>query len=167
MLLYLMRHAHAEVGQGVDELSRPLSTGGQAYVRRLLPLLRALGVRPEQIVSSPYQRALQTARLLADGLGYSQEILKDVALSPTASTIGIQALLIAFAKCQQVLFVGHVPSMPTWIGELCGSSAFRIAFPAGAICCVELPEPHRWSGTLRWLITHVEAEPRGGVALEG
>ncbi|MCS7176675.1 MAG: phosphohistidine phosphatase SixA [Candidatus Kapabacteria bacterium] len=158
MLVYLMRHARAEVGQGVDDLSRPLSPEGRAYVRRLLPRLRALGVRPEQIVSSPYQRALQTARLVADGLGYSQEILKDEALSPMGSTAGVQALLIAFAECQQVLFVGHAPSMPAWIGELCGSSAFRIAFPAGAICCIELPEPRRWSGTLRWLITHVEAE---------
>jgi phosphohistidine phosphatase len=154
MLLYLMRHAQAEAASttaGGDAL-RGLSAEGIAYLQRLLPLLRLVGMMPEWIVSSPYRRAMQTAQLLAEGLGYQRDIVTDAALTPAGSTVGVQALLTAFAKSEQLLLVGHAPSMPQWIGELCGAPQFRLAFPAGAICCVELPDPHRWSGILRWLI---------------
>jgi phosphohistidine phosphatase len=151
MLLYLMRHAQAEAaGQGGDA-ARELTPEGREYVRRLLPILQLLRVRPEWIVSSPYRRALQTAQLVAEGLGYEREIVTDVSLSPAGSTVGVQALLVAFAECEQLFFVGHAPSMPTWIGELCQAPQLRFAFPAGAVCCIELPDPRRWSGILRWL----------------
>lgn len=150
MLLYLMRHAHAE--SGGEDLQRPLSSEGREYLRRLLPLLRILRVEPEWIVSSPYARAVQTAQFLAEGLGYRREILTDTALTPAGSTVGIQALLLAFAQSRQLLLVGHAPSIVTWLCELCGAPQARLNFPAGAVGCVEISEPRRWRGVLLWLI---------------
>jgi phosphohistidine phosphatase len=150
MLLYLMRHAHAE--SGGEDLQRPLSAAGREHIQRLLPLLRLLQVEPDWILSSPYQRAFQTAQLVAEGLGYSREIIVDSALTPAGSTIGVQAVVLAFAQSQQLLLVGHAPSISNWLGELCGARQFRFRFPAGAIGCIELPDPRRWAGTLCWLI---------------
>ncbi|MCS6966313.1 MAG: histidine phosphatase family protein [Candidatus Kapabacteria bacterium] len=161
MLLCFMRHAHAEAGTGIGDPVRQLSPQGRAQLQQLLPLVRALQVRPDWIISSPYQRALQTAQIVAEGLGYTRDIISDISLSPTGSTVGLQALLIAFVRCEQLLLVGHAPSMPTWIRELCGASQFRLSFSPGAICCVELPEPQRWNGTLRWLVS---LEPEHGVS---
>lgn len=153
MLLYLMRHAAAEPGTPDSDLLRQLSPEGRQYVQRLLALFSLLHVQPEWIISSPYQRAVETAQLLAAGLGYQGEILTDAALSPAGSTMGVQALLVAFQQCEQLLLVGHAPSMPTWIAELCEAPQMRFEFPAGAICCIMMPEPRQWKGRLRWLIS--------------
>ncbi len=150
MLLYLMRHAPSESGS--NDMERPLSTEGREYVQRLIPVLRLLQVEPEWILSSPYRRALQTAQLVAEGLGYRREIVTDGALTPAGSTLEVQALIYAFAQCQQLLLVGHAPSIVNWLGELCGTPKLRVRFSAGTIGCVELPDPRRWSGTLCWLI---------------
>ncbi len=153
MLLYFMRHALAEMGATGDDFLRGLSPEGRQSVQWLLPLLRSLRVQPEWIISSPYRRAVETARLVAEGLGYQRDIISDAALSPAGSVIGVQALLVAFSQCDQLLLVGHAPSMPTWIGELCGAPGFRFEFPAGAICCIKVPDPRQWRGTLCWLVS--------------
>ncbi len=155
MLLYLMRHALAEPGTPETDLLRQLSPEGRQYVQHLLRLLPMFQVRPEWILSSPYRRAVETAQLIAEGLGYQGDILTDAALSPSGSTVGVQALLVAFRECEQLLLVGHAPSMPAWIAELCGAPQLRFEFPAGAICCVVVPEPRQWRGRLRWLINGI------------
>lgn len=71
MLLYLIRHGHADWTQDED---RPLSARGHlgaALVARLLA-----GEKIDAIFSSPYQRAIQTVEPLATAL--SLDVFEDV-----------------------------------------------------------------------------------------
>ncbi len=150
MLLYLMRHAAAEAAVSGGDANRSLSPLGREQLQRLIPLLLALGLRPEWIVASPYRRAMETAQLLAAGIGYSGEILSDTSLLPTSTPTAVQSLVLAFAQASQLLLVGHAPNVVTWVNQLCATGSLRIAFPSGAICCMELDDPRRWAGRLCW-----------------
>ncbi len=68
--LYVLRHAHAgdpAAWHGPDD-ARPLSARGENQVARVAAFLRRTGVRPELILTSPKQRATQTAAPVAFAL---------------------------------------------------------------------------------------------------
>jgi len=167
MLLYLMRHAAAESTTLGGDANRPLSPTGREQLQRLIPLLLALGLRPEWIVASPYRRAMETAQLLAAGIGYSGEILSDTSLLPTSTPTAAQSLVLAFAQASQLLLIGHAPNVVTWVTQLCATATLRIAFPSGAICCVELENPRSWTGRLCWHLIPPPGQTSSGAAGSG
>lgn len=69
-LLYLVRHAQA-AARGADfpdDAARPLVAKGERQAERLPALFGALGVQFDRVFTSPYERAVQTARPLAGRL---------------------------------------------------------------------------------------------------
>src|ERR1700684_1684775 len=76
MILYLVRH-----GIAVDrtdpkcppEAERPLTARGVQKTRSAALGLRALGVKPDVLITSPYVRAVQTAGIFGAALGLSAE----------------------------------------------------------------------------------------------
>ncbi len=69
--LYLVRHAKSTwEEQGIPDSERNLTTKGILKTGRIVEYLRKRGATVDLIVSSPARRALETARILADGLGY-------------------------------------------------------------------------------------------------
>jgi phosphohistidine phosphatase len=96
----IVRHAEAEAGQP-DELRR-LTAGGRAQARALGERLRADGVEPEAVVSSPLLRARETAKAL--GLG---EPAVDDRLAPGATPDDVRA--VADEYDGTVILVGHQP----------------------------------------------------------
>jgi 2,3-bisphosphoglycerate-dependent phosphoglycerate mutase len=103
-MLYLVRHAHSVYTP--DEM-RELSPSGHAAARRVAELLAGSGV--SRIVSSPYTRAIQTVRPLAERLGISIEIDADLR----------ERLL-----CTEVLDDFHGPLENVW-------RDFEFAYPGG------------------------------------
>ncbi|MEM7077068.1 MAG: histidine phosphatase family protein [Pseudomonadota bacterium] len=72
MRLVLIRHAASAPAPDLAEPLWPLSEEGDAQAQALATLLSARGVDPDcvvRLVSSPYLRALQTLRPLANRLG--------------------------------------------------------------------------------------------------
>lgn len=100
MRLVIVRHAEAASGQP-DEL-RPLTAEGRAQARALGERLRAAGVEPEAVVSSPLLRARETARALALG-----EPMIDERLAPGAAPDDVRAIAEDFTGT--VVVVGHQP----------------------------------------------------------
>lgn len=96
----IVRHAEAVAGQP-DEL-RPLTAGGRAQARELGRRLRADGVEPDAVVSSPLLRARETASAL--GLG-QPEI--DERLAPGATPEDVRSVAEAYGGT--VVLVGHQP----------------------------------------------------------
>lgn len=73
--LVIVRHGETEwsaSGQHTGSTDIPLTAGGEAAARRLGDQLKALGLAPVRVLSSPRQRALATARLA--GLGANLEV---------------------------------------------------------------------------------------------
>lgn len=69
--LYLMRHAKSSWEEpGVPDFSRPLVSKGVRKTGRIIGYLTDHGVTADLILSSPAVRALETARLVAAGIGY-------------------------------------------------------------------------------------------------
>jgi phosphohistidine phosphatase len=116
MHLFVIRHAVAEdLGPGIDDSARELTEPGKTKLRRAVRGLRALDIRFERIVTSPWKRAIQTARQLepiAAGPPVATDLLTQ---SPRAELL---ALLAEGGATTAV--VGHEP----WLGELAAWLAF-------------------------------------------
>jgi phosphohistidine phosphatase len=116
MQLFVIRHAVAEdVGPGIDDTARELTEAGKAKLRQAVRGLRALEIRFDRILTSPWKRAVQTARQL-EPIAASPPVVTDLLTqSPRAELL---ALIAEHAKTTAV--VGHEP----WLGELAAWLAF-------------------------------------------
>lgn len=85
MLVYLVRHAHAESGEP-DE-ARPLSDRGRAEARALAESLSAGKAPPALVLTSPLTRAQQTGDEIARVA--AAELRVDERLAPGATAEGL------------------------------------------------------------------------------
>ncbi len=113
MRLVLIRHADAAPGTP-DEL-RALTAEGHEQARRLGERLRAEGITPDAVLSSPLLRARETATDLGLGPPEAHD-----ALAPGATEEGVRAAVAG--RGDTVVVVGHQPD--------CGRIA--AAFSGGA-----------------------------------
>lgn len=116
MELLVIRHAIAvDRTEDVADADRPLTDRGRRRFREVVSGLRAVGLRVELVLSSPWLRAAQTAELLAP-------IILDHA-APRASALlaaepGPELIAeLAATGATRLAVVGHEP----WLGELVAS----------------------------------------------
>jgi phosphohistidine phosphatase len=127
MRLVLIRHAEAAPGDP-DEL-RVLTHNGREQARRLGDHLRAEGIVPDAILSSPLLRARETAEELGFGVPEASD-----ALAPGATAEGVRA---AAAGCgETVIVVGHQPDCGRIAAVLEGGA--EPAFPPAGAHVLEL-----------------------------
>ncbi len=116
MQLFIIRHAIAEDAvPGQEDASRELTKDGEKKLRRIVKGLRRLGLDFDRILTSPWQRAKQTAVLLRP-LCEEPPLATDLlCASPKAELLALVAELNETAA-----IVGHEP----WLGELVAWLAF-------------------------------------------
>lgn len=111
--LYLVRHAKSSWGEpSLPDRERPLNDRGKRDAPKMGRRLAALGVNPDVILASPARRALKTARILAEELGYRLEDIRvDARLYASEPDVLLQVIreLGDGKKC--VMLVGHNPEM--------------------------------------------------------
>ena len=73
MQIYLLRHGIAE--DGTPDSDRALTAEGREKLRRVLARARSADVAPTLILSSPYRRAVETADVAVDLLGYEGKVV--------------------------------------------------------------------------------------------
>ena len=112
--LFLVRHAKAAAGKpGAPDIHRPLTGKGGRTARDMARKVKALGFKPALFVSSPADRALETAHIFARELGYPvQKVrLEDVVYEPASP----QSLLGLVRRLEEpgavVLLFGHNPAL--------------------------------------------------------
>jgi phosphohistidine phosphatase len=129
MRLVVVRHAEAASGEP-DEL-RTLTDEGHSQARALGERLRAEGIAPSAILTSPLLRARETAAAL--GLGTPEP---HDALRPGATADGVRDAVKG--RGETVLVVGHQPD--------CGRIAAALGdgseppFPPAGVVVLDLPE---------------------------
>jgi phosphohistidine phosphatase len=128
MRLYLVRHAEAAPGEP-DEL-RSLTPEGRRQAQELAERLRADGVEPDAILTSPLRRARETADALAEVTG--GETQSDERLAPGATEEDVRAAIAG--RGETVVVVGHQPDCGRIAAALTGGEEPR--FPAAG--CVSL-----------------------------
>lgn len=127
MRLVLIRHAEAAPGEP-DEL-RVLTPGGREQARRLGERLRADGLVPDALLSSPLLRARETAA----ELGFGDPEAND-ALAPGATADGVRTA--AAGRGETVFVVGHQPDCSRIAAALAGGP--EPAFPPAGMQVLEL-----------------------------
>ncbi len=109
--LILVRHAHASNGSAArSDRERPLTERGKQDAATMGASLAARRLVPDLMISSPALRALSTARLFADQLGYGRaDILVDERLY--AGSVGVLLAIVhgLDPDRQQVMLFGHNP----------------------------------------------------------
>ncbi len=143
----IVRHgkaeAHAESGHDRDRRLRPR---GERQAVWLGERLAAAGFRPGLILSSPYERAITTARLINESLGAPLEIEGALACDEPASRA--LALIEGHAGRSALMIVGHNPQLSRLIAVLLDPASRR----AGEM------------QTGMAALLRVEAPPAGGLA---
>jgi phosphohistidine phosphatase len=150
--LYFLRHGQAgnrAEWQG-DDSARPLTTDGKRRMQREAAAIRALGVSPEVILSSPLVRAQQTAEILAEGLDLRDRLVTDRRLGPGFDPRQLKALLAAHRDASALLLVGHEPDFSDTISRLIGGG--RLDVKKGGLALVELEDRTALAGRLLWLL---------------
>ena len=127
MRLVLVRHAEAAPGDP-DEL-RALTATGQEQARSLGQRLRADGVRPDAVLSSPLLRARETAAAL--GLGVPETVDE---LAPGATADDVRAAIAQ--RGDTVVVVGHQPDCSLVTAALRGGE--EPAFPPAGAQIIDL-----------------------------
>jgi phosphohistidine phosphatase len=154
MRIYILRHGIAEErGKNFDDSQRALTAEGRAKLRLVLQRARAAAVEPSLILTSPYIRALQTARLAASLLG-RRRVLPTDALLPSSSPEEVWREVSAHAEEPSLLLTGHEPLLGETASWLLGSSRTLLDLKKGAMLSVvidNLDQPQR--GVLEWLLT--------------
>lgn len=155
MELYVFRHGiAADAVAGQSDADRALTDAGRKKTAEVVRTARRAGVDPSLIVSSPYLRAMQTARIAADEFGYRGEVLRTEMLVPHGTPEDVWSELRDYRDERAVLLAGHEPLLSRLVGWLLGAPALRVDMKKAAMVRIDLesfgPVPQ---GTLRWMIT--------------
>ncbi|MFM8283324.1 MAG: SixA phosphatase family protein [Planctomycetaceae bacterium] len=151
--LAIVRHAWAEeISSTGDDFSRALTRKGCRRFARLVEKLRRGGLAIDVVATSPLVRAVQTAELLAEGLGGAARIEVVDALAPGSDwqasidwTIGQDAARVAW--------VGHAPCVGRLVALSIGDGSAAIRMPKGAVASIRLDDGPGQPGELEWLAT--------------
>ncbi len=155
MELYIFRHGIAEDAvAGQSDADRALTDAGRKKTAEVVRTARRAGVDPSLIVSSPYLRAIQTARIAADEFGYRGEVLRTETLVPHGTPEDVWSELRDYRDERAVLLAGHEPLLSRLVAWLLAAPELRVDMKKAAMVRLDLesfgPAPQ---GTLRWMIT--------------
>jgi phosphohistidine phosphatase len=135
--LWLLRHAEAEPHGTRADAERRLTARGEQQARAAGLALRQLGVRFEEILFSPKERARRTAELTAEAFTAPQRkrMREYPPLAGGFDAAQVLELLPGAGADARLLLVGHEPDLSRVAGELTGG---RIDLKKGGLAAVRL-----------------------------
>jgi phosphohistidine phosphatase len=157
MQIYLLRHGIAEDARpGLSDADRALTPEGKDKLRRVL---KRASTTPSLILSSPYKRAVETAEIAAQVLGYAGKIVRIEALVPNGSPYAVWDELRARKEEVAVLLAGHEPLMSSIVAFLLDSPSLQVDMKKAALVRIDCerlgPKP---GGILKWMLTPAVSE---------
>lgn len=154
--LYLIRHGLAEEYCGKDypnDALRPLSAKGIEKLEKSLAAFFQLSVACDQIISSPYLRALQTAEII-------QTIYSDIAIEthqqliPSASTEQFIHSLSKMKLKENIILVSHEPFLSHLISKLISNHSCSIHVKKGSLIYLKMFRKYQsFEAELQWILT--------------
>ena len=133
--LYLLRHGEADHPdrEWNDDSKRPLTSEGRQKMASEARGMKALKIVIDEIVTSPYVRARQTADVVAEAYRLVDRMTESEYLEPGASLSDLRKSLARITG-ESVLVVGHAPDLGQLAGRIAGTG-----------------EIHMGKGTLAWI----------------
>jgi phosphohistidine phosphatase len=140
-ILILVRHAAAGAARDGSDERRPLSAEGVRQAGVTGRKLADRSVRPDRIMTSPADRAIETAAIVAEILmtDESRVIMDDRIYEATEAGHLLRVIREFDDADDVVLLVGHQPVL----GDLTASLVplFSMPFPRAAAACLALDVP--------------------------
>jgi phosphohistidine phosphatase len=159
MNLYFMRHGiaveRADSSHRSDDRSRQLTPKGIKRINKAAKGLVALSLSFNRIFTSPFERARQTAKIVAQTL-HSEDRLEEIPqLRPDQSVEDLLSALAAYEGEKEILLVGHEPLLSSTVGFLLSPrGGAEVRFKKGGLCCLEIDGvPAKKRAVLRWALT--------------
>lgn len=155
MTIYLLRHAIAvERGSGTyPNDDRPLTDDGRAKMKKAAEGIVRCVPLPDLILTSPLQRARDTAMLVAKAYREEDILQETKHLLPGVASADLWEELRGRRTLKSVMLVGHEPDLSGIARALLASPTLSIEFKKGALCAIDVPSlPPRRAGTLLWML---------------
>lgn len=140
--LYLLRHAKSSWDHpNLADFQRPLSDRGRKAAPLIGKAMRENGFIPEIVISSPAERAKQTAGLVAEAAGIG-DVIRFNEIIYGAGTSEILDIVSALDDAvASVMLVGHNPTSENAVRVLTGEDE---RMPTAALAVIDL-EIGRWN----------------------
>jgi phosphohistidine phosphatase len=155
MRLYILRHAIA-VPRGTTDYpndDRPLIEEGIRKMKKAASGLARVVPTLDAILTSPLQRAQETALIAAEALKQEDKVIVTQGLSPGGDPDRVLKTLARFDNTCAVMIVGHEPDLSSFASSLLGSSTTLLELKKGALCRIDCDQiPPRGPGRLVFLI---------------
>jgi len=170
MILYIIRHAIAAQagisGSAEDDSQRPLTDEGRKKMRKIARGLRELEVEIDLILTSPYLRAAQTAKILAKTF----ELPKDkLIITEHLIPTGYPDRLIGeinknYGEVENIALVGHEPYVGDLISMLIsGDPTNSITLKKGGVCRLSMERlQYGRCAALDWMLSPAQLVEIGG-----
>src|ERR1700683_2291444 len=126
MILYLVRHGIAvdrTDPKSPPDPERPLTARGVQKTRSAALGLRALGAKPDVLITSPYVRAVQTAEIFSEALGFAVDKIRVNDHPKPAANPAEIIREITHLRAKEVALFGHAPHLDLTIVHLAGHSS--------------------------------------------
>ncbi len=155
MRLYIVRHGIAidrEDPKCPPDPERYLTEEGVDKTKGVAKGLTALGETPDLFLTSPYVRAVQTAEIFAEALGYAkQKIRRSDSLLPGTEPSLLFRELAKEKQAASVFLFGHAPHLDDVIAAALGSKKQVTSLKKAGVALLELKRISPPSGLLVWL----------------
>ena len=110
--LLILRHGKAERGKRSQDFLRPITDPGKRGAQRMGVWLLRKGLSPDHIISSPAERAIETARKCCKAMGmWTGSIIEDARIYDASVQALVEVLEDVPSKAQRVMMVGHNPAL--------------------------------------------------------
>jgi phosphohistidine phosphatase len=140
--LLILRHAKSSKDDPtLKDFDRPLAERGLRDAPRAGAMLKEKSLVPDEIMSSPAVRALDTAKLAAKSAGFKKEIHQVKEFYPGEPEDYINVLKNLSDDIDRVMVVGHNPGMEELVWTLNGGPE---EIPTASVTHFELPI-EKWS----------------------
>lgn len=142
-IVYVMRHAKSSWSDfSLSDYDRPLNGRGKRDIPDMGARLKRLTLKPDLIISSPANRAITTARGIANALNYPlSSILENEALYHASAGTIKNVLSSLPDDSSTVMLFGHNPGLTYFINQV---SNFQLEnLPTCGVCAIRF-EMSRW-----------------------
>ncbi len=143
--LYIARHAKSSWEDvHVSDHDRTLIPIGKKRTKKVARWLKEHKIFPDRIISSTAIRAYKTARLLAQGIGFSEEKIEKEASFYNADSEDIMEYLYALPNTvDKVMVVGHNPTFTELVNLFLEENKWIDNLPTSGVAAIRF-ETDKW-----------------------
>lgn len=158
MEIILLRHGKAEAHNHPEgDGARALVEKGIEQSKRAGLYLRAAGLLPEIVLTSPLTRAKQTAEYFCQAAGIPGPVIQSWIACGMHPDVALRELC-GFQEFKRVCLVGHEPDFSSLIAWITNGEGGAVEVRKGALAFFEIRPPSR-AGILRFVIPQRMMQP--------